>query len=54
MNAGDGADTIVMTEAQANALVGSSAFNTAFTNFEKLSLTTVTGGSSRFRYNQWC
>ena len=34
MNAGDGTDTIIMTNDQAAAADGSAAFNTAFTNFE--------------------
>lgn len=49
VNAGDGLDTIVMTEAQADIVAGVSgtpAFNTAFTNFEKLSLTAVTGSKT--------
>jgi len=36
MAAGDGTDTIIMTDAQAAAADGSSAFNTAFTGFEVL------------------
>ncbi len=36
MNAGDGTDTIIMTDAQAAAADGTSAFNKAFTNFEVL------------------
>lgn len=40
VNAGDGKDTIVMTGAQADAADGTAAFNTAFTNFEVLDVTT--------------
>lgn len=40
--AGDGIDTIVMTNDQAAAADGSSAFNTAFTGFEVLELATLT------------
>jgi len=38
MNAGDGTDVIVMTDAQAAAADGSDAFNAAFTNFETLQI----------------
>jgi len=36
MNAGDGTDVIIMTDAQAAAADGSAAFNAAFSNFETL------------------
>jgi len=38
MNAGDGTDTIVMANSDAASVDGSAAFNTAFSNFEVLSI----------------
>lgn len=45
VNAGDGTDTIVMTKAQAEAADDDAVFNTAFTNFEELTISAGAGAT---------